>query len=116
MICYLRYISMIVTGGNYIGSKKQFQGRRWMLQGIRNAHARTLVRCAPVAERKWYISGHNMTAMRPFGTLWYRRLLTALLILIPSRGYWFLKAFQNAELPAYAVPCRRCLSEDVDIF
>jgi tetratricopeptide (TPR) repeat protein len=32
------------------------------------------------------------------------------------RGYWFLKAFQNAELPAYAVPCRRCLSEDVDIF
>ena len=28
----------------------------------------------------------------------------------------FLKAFQNAELPAYAVPCRRCLSEDVDIF
>ena len=40
----------------------------------------------------------------------------ALLILIPSRGYWFLKAFQNVELPAYAVPCRRCLSEDVDIF
>ena len=23
---------------------------------------------------------------------------------------------QNAELPEYAVPCRRCLSEDVDIF
>ena len=22
----------------------------------------------------------------------------------------------NAELPEYAVPCRRCLSEDVDIF
>ena len=28
----------------------------------------------------------------------------------------FLKAFQNAELPAYAMPCRRCLSEGVDIF
>ena len=27
-----------------------------------------------------------------------------------------LATFQNAELPAYAVPCRRCLSEDVDIF
>ena len=35
---------------------------------------------------------------------------------IPWQGYWFLKAFQNAELPEYAVPCRRCLSEDVDIF
>ena len=34
----------------------------------------------------------------------------------PWQGYWFLKAFQNAELPEYAVPCRRCLSEDVDIF
>ena len=28
----------------------------------------------------------------------------------------FLKAFQNAELPKHAVPCRRCLSEGVDIF
>ena len=33
-----------------------------------------------------------------------------------GRATGFLKAFQNAELPAYAVPCRRCLSEDVDIF
>ena len=32
------------------------------------------------------------------------------------RATGFLKAFQNAELPEYAVPCRRCLSEDVDIF
>ena len=31
-----------------------------------------------------------------------------------GRATGFLKAFQNAELPEYAVPCRRCLSEDVD--
>ena len=33
-----------------------------------------------------------------------------------GRATGFLKDFQNAELPEYAVPCRRCLSEDVDIF
>ena len=33
-----------------------------------------------------------------------------------GRATGFLKAFQNAELPEYAVPCRRCLLEDVDIF
>ncbi|WP_418883518.1 hypothetical protein, partial [Waltera sp.] len=33
------------------------------------------------------------------GTLWYRRLLTALLILIPSRGYWFFESFPKRRTP-----------------
>ena len=78
-------------------------------QGIRNAARSYFSTMRSCRRAQRYISGHNTTAK-------YRRLLTALLILIPSQGYWFLKAFQNAELPEYAVPCRRCLSEDVDIF
>ncbi len=89
---------------------------------IRNAaRFSTLVRCATIPMSQSVRGIHKRSKQYDrnaslFRTLWYRRLLTALLILIPSRGYWFLKAFHNAEFPEYAVPCRRCLSEDVDIF
>lgn len=63
-----------------------------------------------------YISGHNTTAMRPLGRYGTDVCLRHCLFLYPAGATGFLKAFQNAELPAYAVPCRRCLSEDVDIF
>ena len=38
------------------------------------------------------------------GTLWYRRLLTALLLLIPSRGYWFFENLRGSIEDKF--PCR----------
>ena len=48
------------------------------------------------------------------GTLWCRRLFTVSLFLHPAVATGVLTSFRNTELPKYAVPCRRCLSEDVD--
>ena len=85
-------------------------------QGIRNAARSYFSTMRSCRRAQRYISGHSTTAMRPLGRYGTDVCLRHCLFLYPAGATGFLKAFQNAELPAYAVPCRRCLSEDVDIF
>ena len=73
-------------------------------QGIRNAarsyfkYDALLSQSVAVHKRSQYDRNASL------GTLWYRRLLTALLILIPSRGYWFFENLRGSIEDKF--PCR----------
>ena len=79
-------------------------------QQVRNAARSYFSTMRSCRRAQRYISGHNTTAK-------YRRLLTALLILIPSRGYCFFLNFPKCRTPmADGMSFRGCLSGGGDIF